>query len=112
MPRRSSENTVTISVKMPQAWVDFAAGLADLGNEDARDTTGASRSLIHRAAKLTRTDVMRMALELGLKELSGGLDPNQAVDWAAEVAEMRGARMEKQKKKKKLSLRRIVGRST
>ena len=57
MPRHTSENTESITIKMPEAWLKRAQRLADESNE---------RSMI---GKLTRTDVLRAALSLGLVRL-------------------------------------------
>ena len=57
MPRHASDNTESITIKMPEAWLKRAQKLADESNK---------RAMI---GKLTRTDVLRAALSLGLGEL-------------------------------------------
>jgi hypothetical protein len=57
MPRHASDNTNPITIKMPDAWLKRAQKLADESNK---------RAMI---GKLTRTDVLRAALSLGLLEL-------------------------------------------
>ncbi len=57
MPRHASENTESITIKMPETWLKRAQKLADDSNK---------RAMI---GKLTRTDVLRAALSLGLGEL-------------------------------------------
>lgn len=57
MPRHASDNTESITIKMPEAWLKRAQKLADESNK---------RSMI---GKLTRTDVLRASLSLGLQRL-------------------------------------------
>jgi hypothetical protein len=54
MPRESSDNTAAINMKVPPAWIERADKLA-----------AAEKGL----GRLTRTDVLRAALERGLEVL-------------------------------------------
>ena len=57
MPRRASDNTESVNINLPDSWLKRAQKLADQSNK---------RAMI---GKLTRADVLRAALSLGLLKL-------------------------------------------
>ena len=57
MPRRPSGNSVAVSIKVPQEWLDEADAFAEI----------ASKTSINPA---TRTDILRFALRAGLNSMA------------------------------------------
>jgi hypothetical protein len=57
MPRRPSGNTVAVSIKVPQEWLDEADEFVEL----------AAKTAINRP---TRTDLLRFALRAGLNAMA------------------------------------------
>jgi len=58
MPRKQSANTEGMSMRLPQDLLDRAERVAMQANEDP-----------FALARATRTDVLRLAVQLGLKQL-------------------------------------------